>query len=85
LTAVVNKNYSVNGAELLHQPDLLAYFQEKLQAMPEINQPLLKEIHGALVEVKPLIDATPQKISPESVKKINDITTRLDYAIVTKQ
>jgi hypothetical protein len=89
LTAVVNKHFSANGAELLHQPDLLVYFQEKLQAMsgakPEFNTPLLKDIQGALIEVKPLIEANPQKISPDSVKKINDITTRLDYAIVTKQ
>jgi hypothetical protein len=86
LTAVVNKNYSINGAELLHQPDLLSYFQDKLKSMPEFNMALLKQIHGALVEVKPLIDITPtQRISPESVKKINDITTRLDNAIVTKE
>src|SRR4051812_31371291 len=86
LTAVVNKNYSSNSAELLHQPDLLVYFQDKLKAMPEFNMELLKQIHGALVEVKPLIDVNAtQRISPESVKKINDITTRLDNAIVTKQ
>ncbi len=83
LTSVVNKNFSANGAELLHQPDLLVYFQDKLQAMPEFNMQLLKQIHGALVEVKPLID--PQHISAESVKKINEITTRLDSAIVTKE
>ncbi len=87
LTSVVTKNYTSNGAELLHQPDLLVYFQDKLQAlqaMPEFKMPLLKDIHGALLEVKPLIDG-PQQISPESVKKINDITTRLDSAIVTKK
>jgi hypothetical protein len=85
LTAVVTKNYSINGAELLHQPDLLIYFQDKLKAMPESNMGLIKQIHGALVEVKPLIDVSQtQRISPESVKKINDITTRLDNAIVTK-
>lgn len=85
LTAVVNKNFSANGAELLHQPDLLVYFQDKLQAMPEFNMQLLKQIHGALVEVKPLIDVGAQHISAESVKKINEITTRLDSAIVTKE
>jgi hypothetical protein len=84
LTAVVNKNFSPNGAELLHQPDLLVYFQDKLQAMPEFNMPLLKDIHGALLEVRPLIDG-PHTISPEAVKKINEITTRLDSAIVTKE
>jgi hypothetical protein len=84
LTSVVTKNFSTGGAELLHQPDLLVYFNEKLQAMPEYKMHLLQEIHGALIEVKPLIDVGNQKISPESVKKINEITTRLGTAIVTK-
>src|SRR5213596_4093065 len=56
LTAVVNKRYSEEGAELLHQPDLLNYFETRLQAMPEFNLKLLQDIHTALVEVRPLID-----------------------------
>ena len=86
LTAVVTKNFKSEGAELLHQPDLLVHFQSQLQDMPEFKSqtPLIDQIHGALVEVKPLI-ATSQKISPEAVRKINEITTRLDSAIVTKQ
>jgi hypothetical protein len=86
LTAVVTKNFKSEGAELLHQPDLLVHFESQLQAMPEFKSqtPLIDQIHVALVEVKPLI-ATQQKISPEAVRKINEITTRLDSAIVTKQ
>ena len=86
LTAVVTKNFKEEGAELLHQPDLLTHFQSQLQAMPEFKSqtPLIDQIHAALVEVKPLI-ASPKKISPEAVRKINEITTRLDTAIVTKQ
>jgi len=84
LTKVVNKRFSPDGAELLHQPDLLSYFQERLQAMPEFNSKLLQEIQTALGEVKPLIDVGESTISPESVKRIHEITTRLDEAIVTK-
>src|SRR6202171_1385303 len=84
LTAVVTKRFSQEGAELLHQPDLLAYFQMRLQAMPEFDLAIIREIQGALVEVKPLIDVGNAHISPESVKKINEITTRLDYGIVTR-
>ena len=86
LTAVVTKNFKADGAELLHQPDLLQHFETQLQEMPEFKTetPLIDQIQGALVEVKPLI-ATPKSISPEAVKKINEITTRLDTAIVTKQ
>src|SRR6202171_5277004 len=84
LTAVVSKRFSVEGAELLHQPDLLVYFQTQLQGMPEFDLAIIHEIQGALVEVKPLIDVGNAHISPDSVKKINEITTRLDYGIVTR-
>ena len=84
LTAVVTKRFSTDGAELLHQPDLLIYFQTRLQAMPEFDLAIIHEIQGALVEVKPLIDVGNAHISPDSVKKINEITTRLDYGIVTR-
>jgi hypothetical protein len=82
LTSAVAKRYSVEGAELLHQPDLLVFFQTKLQAMPEHDMPLIRDIQAALVQVRPLIEAG--KISPDSVKRINEITTRLDAAIITK-
>jgi hypothetical protein len=85
LTAVVTKHFSAGGAELLHQPDLLVHFQTQLQSMPEFNVPIIKDIQSALGEVKPLVDVGPGKISPDSVRKINDITTRLDNGIVTKE
>ena len=84
LTSVVNKRFSPDGAELLHQPDLLDYFQERLQAMPEFNLKLLQDIQTALNEVRPLIDVGDTPISPESVKRINEITTRLDAQIINK-
>jgi hypothetical protein len=84
LTAVVTKNYSEEGSELLHQPDLLNYFETRLQAMPEFNLKLLQDIHTALIEVRPLIDVGNAHIPPASVKKINDITTRLGDAITKK-
>src|ERR1700681_1914858 len=84
LTAVVTKRFSVDGAELLHQPDLLAYFESRLQSMPEFNLKLLQDIHGALIEVRPLIDVGEAHISPASVKRINEITTRLGDAITKK-
>jgi hypothetical protein len=84
LTAVVTKHFSEQGAELLHQPDLLTYFQTRLQAMPEFDLAIVREIRDALGEVKPLIDIGNARISSNSVKKINEITTRLDYGIVTR-
>ena len=84
LTTVVNKHFSADGAELLHQPDLITYFHDRLEGMPEYNMKLLQDIQAALVEVRPLIDVGDRPISPHSVKRIYEITTRLDEAIVTK-
>ena len=84
LTSVVTKHFSADGAELLHQPDLLSYFQTRLQAMPEFNLPIIRQIQDALVEVKPLIDVGDRRIPPESVKKVNEITTRLGHGIITR-
>src|SRR2546423_9558634 len=83
LTSVVTKHFSTDGAELLHQPDLLSYFQTRLEAMPEFKLPIIREIEDALVQVKPLIDVGNARIPQESVRKINEITTRLGYGIVT--
>src|SRR5213082_2633796 len=84
LTAVVNKHFSADGAELLHQPDLLTYFQTRLQAMSEFNLPIVHQIQDALVEVKPLINIGNARISAESVKRVNEITTRLGNDIIKK-
>jgi hypothetical protein len=83
LTSVVDRHFSADGAELLHQPDLLEYFQRKLANMPEFDLPLLGQIQSSLVEVKPLI-TVDAPISAASVKKISQITTRLDSGIVTR-
>src|SRR5256714_6100977 len=56
LNSVLKQRYSEDGAELLHQPDLVHYFETRLQAIPEINLKLLQDINSALIEVKPLID-----------------------------
>src|SRR5438132_3656934 len=85
LTSVVSAHFSAQGAELLHQPDLLEYFGQRLNAMPEYRLPVIESIKGALVEVRPLIATGAKPISPDAVKKINLITTRLDGEIVTRQ
>jgi hypothetical protein len=52
--------------------------------MPEFNVPIIRQIQDALVEVKPLIDVGNRHIPAESVKKVNEITTRLGHGIVTR-
>src|SRR6266511_4239782 len=48
LTSVVKQHFSNDGAELLHQPDLLTYFQTRLQAMSEFNLPNRSSNSGRL-------------------------------------
>src|SRR6476620_10233587 len=50
LTAVVDRHFSEDGAELLHQPDLVDYFQRKLATMPEFNLPVITQIKSSLTE-----------------------------------
>src|SRR6201993_7493 len=84
LTSVVKQHFSADGGELLHQPDLLTYFQTRLQAMSEFNLPIVHQIQDALVEVRPLINIGNARISAESVKKVNKITARLGNDIIKK-
>src|SRR5207237_3413728 len=51
LTSVVNDHFSSDGAELLHQPDLLSYFQKRLQAMPEFDLPIIYQILYATTDL----------------------------------
>src|ERR1700733_2754416 len=80
LTAVVQKSYSSDGADLLNQPDLLRDFQERLAGMPPRmrGRPLVTRMQKGLDEISPLIN---QKIPPGSVKKINEITGQMVKAI----
>src|SRR6266571_2653638 len=57
LTSVVSKQFSHEGAELLHQPDLVGHFQEQLRLMPEkYNVDIVRQIQTGLSDVKPLVD-----------------------------
>ncbi len=55
LTAVVQKSYSSDGADLLNQPDLLRYFQERLADMPPRmrSKPLVNRMQKGLDEISP--------------------------------
>jgi hypothetical protein len=66
--------------DLLNQPDLLKYFQERLAGMPPRmrNNQLVVKIQKGLDEISPLIN---QKITPGSVKRINEITGQMVKAI----
>jgi hypothetical protein len=80
LTSIVGKSYSPDGADLLNQPDLLKYFQERLAGMPprlRSNQ-LVSRVQKSLNEISPLING---KITPAAVKRIHEITSDVVKAI----
>jgi hypothetical protein len=83
LTSVIDKSYSEDGADLLNQPDLLKYFQQRIAGMPSRmrNNQLVNKIEKGLDEISPLIN---QKITPGSVKRINEITGQMVKAIDTR-
>jgi hypothetical protein len=50
--------------------------------MSEFNLPIVHQIQDSLVEVNPLINIGNARISAESVKIVNEITTRLGNDII---
>lgn len=80
LTSIVEKSYSPDAADLLNQPDLLRYFQERLAGMPSRlrHNQLVSQVEKGLAEISPLLN---QKITPASVKRINEITGQVVRAI----
>jgi hypothetical protein len=81
---VVKQCFSNDGAEHLHQPGLLTCFQTRLHMTSKFNLPIVHQIQHALAEVKSLINTGNARISGESVKKVNQITTQLGNDIIKK-
>jgi hypothetical protein len=87
LTDVVGKAYTKDGAELLHQPVLLDYFQRKIEAMPPKTRhnAIVGDVLKGVVEIRPLVGiSSGDQISEKSVKEINEITSQLVKKIGSK-
>jgi hypothetical protein len=87
LTTVVGKNYSKDGAELLHQPVLLDYFDKRLSGMkPKIKQnPIVTQVQQGLLQIRPLIGlGDGSAISEKTVEEIRSITEALVKSISSK-
>jgi len=87
LATVVSSGFTKDGAELLHQPVLLDYFERKLSAMPPKYKslPLLTDVQRGVLEIRPLVgveDGT--QISPKSVQEVGTVAGRLTNAINLK-
>ena len=87
LTAVVSDSYTRDGAELLHQPMLIDYFEKRLAEMkPKIKQnPVVTKVQKGMLEIRPLVgveDGT--MISAKTVKEIGRIAEDLIKTINSK-
>jgi len=87
LTTVVLSSYSKEGAELLHQPLLLDYFEKRLAGMkPKFkDHPAVAKVQKGLGEIRPLMgrgDSTD--ISEKTVKEIHAIAEDLVKTIGAK-
>jgi hypothetical protein len=88
LTEVVGKSFSKDGAELLHQPLLLDYFERKLSAMPPKYKQtsLITDVQKGVLDIRPLVGfESGDNISEKSVKEVGGITGRLIESIQPKK
>ena len=86
LTQVVGKNYNKDGADLLHQPAVLDYFERRLDGLnPRLKEnTLVKKIARRLPELHTLIEPAGG-VSPQKVEKIHSITADLVKAISSQE
>ena len=87
LCEVVGRDYSRDGADLLHQPVLLDYFDERLSGLKGRykKNSLISKLRTGLKEIRPLIGvADGAEISAKSVKDAGAIAAGLVKAIQTK-
>jgi hypothetical protein len=87
LTDVVGKAYSQDGAELLHQPVLLDYFEKRLTNMPAKykKHPLIADMRKGVIEIRPLVGiGDGSRISEKSVKDVGSVAERLVKSINSK-
>ena len=83
LTQVVVKNYSKDGAELLHQPALLQFFVARLDGMGDRlkRSSIVRKIRTRLPELAPLVEDA-NGISMKQVEEIHSVTRDLVKSIV---
>jgi hypothetical protein len=87
LCEVVSKDYSRDGADLLHQPVLLDFFSEKLDSLKGRykKNSLVGKIQHGLSEIRPLIGARDgMEVSAKSVHEVGSIATGLVKSIQNK-
>jgi hypothetical protein len=87
LCQVVSKEFTRDGAELLHQPVLIEHFDHRISMMPEksAKQELVVRVQSGLREIRPLMGANDgSAISEKTLKEIGHTCASLVAAIQSK-
>ena len=85
LTDIVGKGFSKDGAELLHQPELVDYFDRCIGSMPGRlrRNPLVTEIRDLLRKIGPIVSDSGENITPDKVATIHELTKAVNRRIVS--
>ena len=85
LTSIVQNGFSKDGAELLHQPELVNYFDRCIGSMsPRLRKnPLVSHIRDMLRKIGPVVSESGPSITLENVKFIHNLTSEVDQQIVS--
>ena len=84
LTDIVGKGFSKDGAELLHQPELVDYFDRCIGTMPGRlrRDPLVTQIRDLLRKIGPIVSDSGDHITPANIATIHDLTKEVNQRIV---
>ena len=79
LSALVLQNYSAKDAELLRQPAVLDYFEQRLAGMDETMRanPAVARMQAGLPKIRQLLAADEEPMSKETAKKISAVAEGL--------
>ena len=84
LTSIVQNGFSRDGAELLHQPELVNYFDRCIGSMGSRlrKNPLVSEIRDVLRKIGPIVNQGGENISIDQAKIIHDLTHGVNQQVV---
>jgi len=84
LTSIVQGGFAKDGTELLHQPELVSYFDRCIGTMGKRlrKNPLIVSVRDVLRKIEPIVNEGGDKITPAQVKTIHDLTHAVNQQIV---
>ncbi len=87
ISSYLSENYTPAGAQLLRQPGIVKFLNERLNALPEKirDESVVKKTRGKMIEIEKAVNF-PKETPPnaEAVKKLNALITELLKDIARK-